>query len=289
MSGPEWLIGWTASASRNKLTHAPPGPTLLHQTSTASIQSSTMSNILPLHHSGFPVRQSSLSRSPSSTRAAASSSSSTSTIKAAPQPQQPHYAVPRGQKTAMSGNPSQGPGLRLPSNKKTIYDRNLNRSKNAELSRAAFAYLFIEMIALAQKGAKDVGDLEQRYVITICATTVQAAIYLDISKANTDAKVEYSRLSHRPPSARSSPHPLCEPACQHPAHSNPSSPSIHCANSLQASLWTTCRCLGTVRHRSRPVYAIRQRAHGESVYKSAQRAKQSELRSLCSRYHRGSM
>jgi len=63
----------------------------------------------------------------------------------------------------MSGTPSQGPGLRYPSNKKSIYDRNLNRSKNAELSRAAFAYLFIEMIAYAQKGAKDVGDLEQRY------------------------------------------------------------------------------------------------------------------------------
>jgi hypothetical protein len=63
----------------------------------------------------------------------------------------------------MSGNPSQGPGLRYPSNKKSIYDRNLNRSKNAELSRAAFAYLFIEMIAYAQKGAKDVGDLEQKY------------------------------------------------------------------------------------------------------------------------------
>jgi hypothetical protein len=64
----------------------------------------------------------------------------------------------------MSGTQSQGSGLRYPSNKKSIYDRNLNRSKNAELSRAAFAYLFIEMIAYAQKGAKDVGDLEQRYV-----------------------------------------------------------------------------------------------------------------------------
>jgi hypothetical protein len=67
----------------------------------------------------------------------------------------------------MSGNPSQGSGLRYPSNKKSIYDRNLNRTKNAELSRAAFAYLFIEMIAYAQKGAKDVGDLEQRYVMPL--------------------------------------------------------------------------------------------------------------------------
>jgi len=64
----------------------------------------------------------------------------------------------------MSATPSQGSTLRYPSNKKSIYDRNLNRSKNAELSRAAFAYLFIEMIAYAQKGAKDVGDLEQKYV-----------------------------------------------------------------------------------------------------------------------------
>ena len=63
----------------------------------------------------------------------------------------------------MSGTPNQGPSLRYPSNKKSIYDRNLNRSKNAELSRAAFAYLFIEMIAYAQRGVSNVGDLEQKY------------------------------------------------------------------------------------------------------------------------------
>lgn len=66
----------------------------------------------------------------------------------------------------MSGTqPASGPGLRYPSNKKTIYDRNLNRSKNAELSRAAFAYLFIEMIGYAQRGARDVTDLEQRQAL----------------------------------------------------------------------------------------------------------------------------
>ena len=66
----------------------------------------------------------------------------------------------------MSSNAPQSGGLRYPSNKKTIYDRNLNRSKNAELSRAAFAYLFIEMRNLAQKHAKDVGDLEKRYFLS---------------------------------------------------------------------------------------------------------------------------
>jgi hypothetical protein len=63
--------------------------------------------------------------------------------------------------------PNQAPGLRYPSNKKTIYDRNLNRSKNAELSRAAFAYLFIEMIAYAQKHVKDIAALETRYYISL--------------------------------------------------------------------------------------------------------------------------
>jgi hypothetical protein len=63
----------------------------------------------------------------------------------------------------MSGAPNQAPGLRYPSNKKTIYDRNLNRSKNAELSRASFAYLFVEMISYAQKRAKNMVDLEKRY------------------------------------------------------------------------------------------------------------------------------
>ncbi|KAH9877788.1 hypothetical protein J1614_003005 [Plenodomus biglobosus] len=132
-----------------------------------------MSNILPLHPSFYAPRRSSLSRTPN-----ASTSSSTSTIRPAQaqshaQPLQfdrhdhRHHRdeqelVDRGQGIVMSGTPSQGPGLRYPSNKKSIYDRNLNRSKNAELSRAAFAYLFIEMIAYAQKGAKDVGDLEQR-------------------------------------------------------------------------------------------------------------------------------
>src|ERR1700712_5158848 len=56
------------------------------------------------------------------------------------------------------------PGLRYPTTKKTIYDRNLNRTKNAELSRAAFAYLFVEMISYAQKRVKGIADLEARYI-----------------------------------------------------------------------------------------------------------------------------
>ncbi len=53
-------------------------------------------------------------------------------------------------------------GLRLPSNKKTIYDRNLNRSRNAELSRSSFAYLFMEMVSYAQKRVTGIQGLEKR-------------------------------------------------------------------------------------------------------------------------------
>ena len=54
-------------------------------------------------------------------------------------------------------------GLRLPSNRKTIYDRHLNRSRNAELSRASFAYLFGEMVTYAQRRVTGIQDLERRY------------------------------------------------------------------------------------------------------------------------------
>lgn len=55
------------------------------------------------------------------------------------------------------------PGLRVPSNRKTIYDRHLNRSRNAELSRASFAYLFAEMVTYAQRRVTGIQDLEKRW------------------------------------------------------------------------------------------------------------------------------
>ncbi|PGH05150.1 hypothetical protein AJ80_08386 [Polytolypa hystricis UAMH7299] len=53
-------------------------------------------------------------------------------------------------------------GLRVPSNRKTIYDRNLNRGRNAELSKASFAYLFAEMVTYAQRRVTGIQDLERR-------------------------------------------------------------------------------------------------------------------------------
>ncbi|KAL8938080.1 MAG: hypothetical protein Q9216_004095 [Gyalolechia sp. 2 TL-2023] len=70
----------------------------------------------------------------------------------------------------VSSNPSHQPSsaqrapqqLRTPSSRKTIYDRNLNRTRTAELSRASFAYLFSEMVSYAQKRVTGIQDLERR-------------------------------------------------------------------------------------------------------------------------------
>lgn len=52
--------------------------------------------------------------------------------------------------------------LRHPSNRKTIYDRNLNRTRSNELSLASFAHLFNSMILYNQERSPSVGELETR-------------------------------------------------------------------------------------------------------------------------------
>jgi len=68
-------------------------------------------------------------------------------------------------------------GLRTPSNRKTIYDRNLNRTRTAELSRASFAYLFGEMVGYAQKRVTGIQDLERRYIPHFLASSIQQLIF----------------------------------------------------------------------------------------------------------------
>jgi hypothetical protein len=59
------------------------------------------------------------------------------------------------------------PGLKYPTNGKTIYNRPLNRSRTQELSQASFAYLFGEMVSYAQRRVTDIQDLEKRYDLSI--------------------------------------------------------------------------------------------------------------------------
>ncbi|KAJ6139807.1 Transport protein particle (TRAPP) component [Penicillium samsonianum] len=69
---------------------------------------------------------------------------------------------PQIQQTQQAQLSQQSPGLRVPSNRKTIYDRHLNRTRNAELSRASFAFLFGEMVTYAQRRVTGIQDLEKR-------------------------------------------------------------------------------------------------------------------------------
>lgn len=74
----------------------------------------------------------------------------------------PQQLVQSRHPTQNQNSPSPS-GLRLPSNKKTIYDRNLNRSRNAEIGRSTFAFLFMAMVSYAQNRVNGIQELEQRY------------------------------------------------------------------------------------------------------------------------------
>lgn len=52
--------------------------------------------------------------------------------------------------------------LRYPSNRKTIYDRNLNRTKTTEISLASFAYLFNSLITYHHAKSASVSEIETR-------------------------------------------------------------------------------------------------------------------------------
>lgn len=92
-----------------------------------------------------------------------------STTSSTPLPTQQQQQQQQSQQAVQQRAPGQTPGLRYPSNRKTIYDRNLSRSKNAELSRAAFAFLFVEMIGYAQRRVTGIADLEKRWVFGACS------------------------------------------------------------------------------------------------------------------------
>lgn len=51
-----------------------------------------------------------------------------------------------------------------------IFDRNLNRTKNNQVSLSAWSFLFSEMIQYTQKRVNGIGDLERRCVDVSCSS-----------------------------------------------------------------------------------------------------------------------
>src|ERR1700761_965662 len=64
--------------------------------------------------------------------------------------------------TAISPAKPFQPSLRYPSNRKSIYDRNLNRTKTSETSLASFAYLFNSLITYHHAKSGSVSEIESR-------------------------------------------------------------------------------------------------------------------------------
>ena len=76
------------------------------------------------------------------------------------------------------------PGIRP-----NIYDRNLNKTRTAEVSAAAFAFLFSEVVQYTQKRVSGIADLERRSVLYM-ATFRLLRLAL---------QTEYARLSRGSP------------------------------------------------------------------------------------------
>lgn len=49
-----------------------------------------------------------------------------------------------------------------PLNRPNIYDRNLNKTRTAEISASAFAFLFSEMVQYTQKRVSGINDFERK-------------------------------------------------------------------------------------------------------------------------------
>ena len=63
-------------------------------------------------------------------------------------------------------------GTQKPSSRPNIYDRPLNKTRTAEVSASAFAFLFSEVVQYMQKRVSGIDDLERRYAQTITLTRI---------------------------------------------------------------------------------------------------------------------
>jgi hypothetical protein len=79
-----------------------------------------------------------------------------------PAPAPPPALAKEGTYTAIPPPKPFQPSLRYPSNRKTIYDRNLNRTKTTEISLASFAYLFNTLITYHHAKSGSVSEIESR-------------------------------------------------------------------------------------------------------------------------------
>jgi hypothetical protein len=131
--------------------------------------------------------------------------------------------------TAAAGSPK-------PLSRPNIYDRPLNKTRTAEVSASAFAFLFSEVVQYMQKRVSGINDLERRCAKTILLTRI-------ILRPNHLPKLEHSGISNWH-SCFGTNGMACRVWVQGTQARHPLSPSSH-VNShqcLESSFWKACRC-----------------------------------------------
>jgi hypothetical protein len=79
------------------------------------------------------------------------------------------FSLQSAPSTAQGG---QGPNVKPPLPPRPhIYDRHLNKTRTAEVSTSALAFLFSEVVQYTQKRVSGINDLERRCVLCACSQT----------------------------------------------------------------------------------------------------------------------
>lgn len=78
---------------------------------------------------------------------------------------------------SLSSAPSITLAAHKPANRPNIYDRSLNKTRTAEISASAFAFLFSEVVQYTQKRVGGINDLERRYAYSSISCSLPWTIH----------------------------------------------------------------------------------------------------------------
>lgn len=73
-----------------------------------------------------------------------------------------HLSPTTASRFSLPAVPSITAGAKAAANRPNIYDRNLNKTRGAEVSGAAFAFLFAEVVQYTQKRVSGINELERQ-------------------------------------------------------------------------------------------------------------------------------
>ena len=127
-------------------------------------------------------------------------------------------------------------GTPKPLSRPNIYDRPLNKTRTAEVSASAHAFLFSEIVQYMQKRVSGINDLERRYAQTITLARI-------IFGLNLLSKFEHTRLSDWHPcfGINGMACRVCVQGTQ-ARHSLSPGSDVNTHQCLESRFWKACRC-----------------------------------------------